>query len=88
MSKIPCKYFDHGKGMCKFGSNCMYAHVDSDGNPVKIQYRVYVDSTGGTQSVNKLNLGMFVGREYKNNNDENNIQHTMDEDDVEDIDTS
>lgn len=26
MKEIPCKYYDGGRGSCKFGSNCHYAH--------------------------------------------------------------
>jgi len=38
MKQIPCKYYDGGKGTCKFGSNCHYAHIDttsttSESNP-------------------------------------------------------
>ncbi|KAK8790839.1 hypothetical protein WA158_005470 [Blastocystis sp. Blastoise] len=32
MSSIPCKFFNHGKGQCPFGSSCFYSHKDSEGN--------------------------------------------------------
>jgi hypothetical protein len=26
MSKIACKYFDYGNGVCKYGQNCHFHH--------------------------------------------------------------
>lgn len=36
MSKIACKYFDHGNGVCKYGSTCHFHHnIDSNVPPAK-----------------------------------------------------
>jgi E3 ubiquitin-protein ligase makorin len=60
MRKIPCKYFDNGKGACRFGSACHYAHVDDNGAEiVPQQLRSYVDSSGGYTQHQEINLGMF-----------------------------
>jgi E3 ubiquitin-protein ligase makorin len=61
LRKIPCKYFDHGKGTCRFGSACHYAHLDLEGNPVvPEQARAVVDARGEYQQYSQLNLGMFL----------------------------
>lgn len=60
MRKIPCKYFDHGKGACRFGSSCHYAHKDTDGSEiVPQQLRSYVDSSGSYTQHTEVNLGMY-----------------------------
>jgi len=35
MKQIPCKYFDGGRGSCKFGANCHYAHK---GDPIPVPH--------------------------------------------------
>lgn len=35
MSTIPCKYFDHGRANCPFGSSCFYTHKNIDGSEDK-----------------------------------------------------
>jgi E3 ubiquitin-protein ligase makorin len=32
LSLIPCKHYAFGDGECPFGTSCLYAHVDRDGN--------------------------------------------------------
>lgn len=35
LAKIPCKHFDGELGSCMFGSDCLFGHIDEDGNDVK-----------------------------------------------------
>jgi E3 ubiquitin-protein ligase makorin len=66
LRKIPCKYFDNGKGTCRFGSACHYAHVDTEGNAVvPEQARAVVDARGEYQQYSTLNLGMFLNIQKK-----------------------
>jgi hypothetical protein len=60
MTKIPCKYFDFGKGTCKFGDNCHYAHVDANGRPVSMPQRTFIDSSGEFQHYGEIKLAMFL----------------------------
>jgi len=32
LKKIPCKYFNKGKGECPFLDSCLYSHIDHEGN--------------------------------------------------------
>jgi len=67
MKQIPCKYFDGGRGSCKFGANCHYAHR---GDPItKARPRTLTDSEGEAVSVNSsFNLGMFLTSKKKGKN--------------------
>lgn len=71
MKQIPCKYYDGGKGTCKFGANCHYAHSgdltvqDSASPNSQVKGRTLTGSDGSSVSVNDINLGMFL-----NNNKE------------------
>eukprot|EP01128_Nolandella_sp_AFSM9_P009648 TRINITY_DN6282_c0_g1_i1.p1 TRINITY_DN6282_c0_g1~~TRINITY_DN6282_c0_g1_i1.p1 ORF type:complete len:484 (-),score=60.31 TRINITY_DN6282_c0_g1_i1:34-1485(-) len=56
MKEIPCKYYDGGRGSCKFGSNCHYAHRGDVSDPK----RQLTDAEGEPVTVNSLNLGMFM----------------------------
>jgi hypothetical protein len=72
MTKIPCKYFDFGKGTCKFGDNCHYAHVDANGRPVSMPQRTFIDSSGEFQHYGEIKLAMFLENQLdkkKSNNE-------------------
>uniref|UniRef100_A0A6B2LHD8 RING-type E3 ubiquitin transferase n=1 Tax=Arcella intermedia TaxID=1963864 RepID=A0A6B2LHD8_9EUKA len=73
MRQIPCKYFDGGKGTCKFGTNCHYSHIDesapvsmdapiplNDYSTFESKNRIITDAQGEAVSVNAINLGMFL----------------------------
>jgi hypothetical protein len=65
MNKIPCKYFDYGRGTCKFGLNCYYAHVDQNGRLLVQTQRNSIPENSATEKRHKpsssdLKLGMFL----------------------------
>jgi len=61
LSTITCKYFNKGKGTCKFGTSCMYSHLNSDGTPYTPPVsRKMQDSEGDVLWYNGLKLGMFM----------------------------
>lgn len=35
VGRVPCKFFDGNLGSCQYGRDCMYAHLDEDGNDCK-----------------------------------------------------
>lgn len=61
LSTIACKYFNKGKGTCKFGSSCMYAHINPDGTPyVPPPTRKMQDAEGDVLFYNGIKLSMFM----------------------------
>jgi hypothetical protein len=61
LATITCKYFNKGKGTCKFGTSCMYSHLNSDGTPyAPPPVRKMQDSDGEIMWYNGLKLGMFM----------------------------
>lgn len=65
MKQIPCKYYDGGRGSCKFGANCHYAHkgdpIPTKGSLRSPPMRTITDSEGEAVAVNSsFNLGMFL----------------------------
>ncbi|KYQ99762.1 hypothetical protein DLAC_03707 [Tieghemostelium lacteum] len=59
LSTIPCKYFNKGKGSCKFGTSCMYAHLNPDGSTYKPHIRK-VQTAYGDVTLYSNQLGMFL----------------------------
>jgi len=58
---ITCKYFNKGKGTCKFGTSCMYSHTLPDGSAyVPPSPRKMQDSDGEVTFYNGLKLGAFI----------------------------
>ena len=35
VSRIPCRHFNWGQGVCPFGQACFYAHTDRNGRPIE-----------------------------------------------------
>ncbi|GAM25366.1 hypothetical protein SAMD00019534_085410 [Acytostelium subglobosum LB1] len=60
LSTIPCKYFNNGKGSCKFGTSCMYAHLNADGSIHRPTVRKVQSSTGDLVTLYSTQLGMFI----------------------------
>jgi len=55
--RIPCRFFDGGKGECPFGSSCWYAHVRADGTVhtyAKPALRLNADGPTGPSRLFKL----------------------------------
>eukprot|EP00026_Physarum_polycephalum_P005581 Phypoly_transcript_05616.p1 GENE.Phypoly_transcript_05616~~Phypoly_transcript_05616.p1 ORF type:complete len:606 (-),score=134.44 Phypoly_transcript_05616:2-1819(-) len=60
LTTITCKYFNNGKGVCKFGTSCMYSHTNPDGTPfVPPTPRKMQDAEGEVTFYNGLKLGAF-----------------------------
>jgi len=61
LSTITCKYFNKGKGTCKFGTSCMYAHTNPDGSVyVPPPSRKMQDAEGDILFYNGIKLSMFL----------------------------
>jgi len=67
LRRIPCKHFNYGKGLCKYGINCHYAHTDESGHPMAStppngNTRTLIGSDGGVRHYSDLTLtlGSFL----------------------------
>ena len=59
-AKIPCKYFDGGRGECQFGSSCRYAHTRPDGSAqVYVRPPLLTDGDGGVTVKRAARLNEF-----------------------------
>ncbi|EGC28384.1 hypothetical protein DICPUDRAFT_44314, partial [Dictyostelium purpureum] len=93
LATIPCKYFNKGRGQCKFSTSCMYLHLNADGSIYKPLVRK-VQSSFGDTTLHNNQLGMFMQnltpRSSRNNsnspNDSLSKDHIYDENSYEEYD--
>eukprot|EP01132_Coremiostelium_polycephalum_P005289 gene5289-6585_t len=82
LSTIPCKYFK-GAGSCKFGTSCMYAHLNPDGSVYKPVVRKVLTHLG--ESILYPNqLGMFIPQNYNRNDEDEDDEEEYEYDEEED----
>jgi len=61
MKQIPCKYFDFGKGICKFAEHCLYSHQNLvNNNEKQIENERIITDSEGVAVQKTINLGMFI----------------------------
>mmetsp|Transcript_18055 Transcript_18055/g.34473 ORF Transcript_18055/g.34473 Transcript_18055/m.34473 type:complete len:362 (-) Transcript_18055:278-1363(-) len=54
-AEIPCRHFDHGRGVCPFGGSCFYAHRLEDGTLVPAARPRYVEGGDETSVIQRNN---------------------------------
>ena len=66
VSGIPCKNFNYGKGICQFGTSCMYLHLNEDDSgslirhPAPINEFKMIQGADGKKTKKQTQLSDFV----------------------------
>lgn len=64
-SKIPCRNFDYGRGVCPFGSSCFYAHLNLDGTEYRHGGYTFVTDEDGNFVNMKDVLSVGLDRRFR-----------------------